>query len=234
MLDLSRVPFEPYYSKDGITIYNADCRDVLPHLPKFDLLLTDPPFSEVTHANARSNSGKEKAIDFESIDFDVVNTLLAFASKGIKRWTVSFLDWRHVARLETLEMENLEFVRFGVWMKSNPMPQITGDRPANGWDAIAYLHSKATKKKWSGGGNHGNYYGPVVSNGVHPTQKPMPFIRTIIARHSEDAETVLDPFMGSGTTLVACKLEGRQAVGIELDEKYCEIAVKRLKQGVLF
>jgi DNA modification methylase len=67
----------------------------------------------------------------------------------------------------------------------------------------------------------------------HPTQKPLPLMRWCLGLVS-DAETVLDPFAGSGTTLVAAKLEGRQAIGIEISEKYCEIAVERLRQRVLF
>ena len=67
----------------------------------------------------------------------------------------------------------------------------------------------------------------------HPTEKPIALIRWCL-NMLPDAETVLDPFAGSGTTGVACKLEGRKAVLIEADERYCEIAAQRLKQGVLF
>ena len=67
----------------------------------------------------------------------------------------------------------------------------------------------------------------------HPTQKPIPVIRWCLS-FAPDAETIVDPYLGSGTTLVAAKLEGRKAVGIELEERYCEIAANRLCQGVLF
>jgi len=66
----------------------------------------------------------------------------------------------------------------------------------------------------------------------HPNEKPTGAIIPLIRAHPGDL--VLDPFMGSGTTLVAAKLEGRKAIGIEIEEKYCEIAAKRLAQGVLF
>jgi DNA modification methylase len=68
----------------------------------------------------------------------------------------------------------------------------------------------------------------------HPTQKPEAVIRWALIQAPEDVRTVLDPFMGSGTTLVAAKRLGRKAVGIEREERYCEIAAERLQQGALF
>jgi len=68
---------------------------------------------------------------------------------------------------------------------------------------------------------------------THPTQKPVALMRWCLSLF-EDAKTIVDPFMGSGTTLVAAKLEGREAVGIEMNERYCESAAKRLSQGTLF
>jgi site-specific DNA-methyltransferase (adenine-specific) len=73
----------------------------------------------------------------------------------------------------------------------------------------------------------------IANSRVHPTQKPVALMRWCLS-FFPDAVTVLDPFMGSGTTLMAAKLEGRKAIGIELDESYCEIAAERLRQGVLF
>jgi DNA modification methylase len=67
----------------------------------------------------------------------------------------------------------------------------------------------------------------------HPTQKPEPVMRWALLQAPPDVKTVLDPFMGSGTTLVACKRLGRACVGIEIDERYCEIAARRLAQGAL-
>ena len=67
----------------------------------------------------------------------------------------------------------------------------------------------------------------------HPTQKPEELFRWCLS-FAPDAKTIFDPFMGSGTTLVAARLEGRRAVGVELEERYCEIAAKRLSQQVLF
>jgi len=75
-------------------------------------------------------------------------------------------------------------------------------------------------------------YGNRTGNILHPTEKPVSVISQLISANV--GETILDPFMGSGTTLVAAKLLGRKAVGIEIEEKYCKIAKERLAQGVLF
>jgi site-specific DNA-methyltransferase (adenine-specific) len=232
---------KPYYSHAGITIYCGDCREILPQLGKVGMILTDPPFSEYTHSNAKSNRGVGhgnkaidfKAIDFKAIDFKAIEDIFTMLAGLCDRWLVSFLDWRHIARFEQSPPEPWEFVRFGVWMKSNPMPQISADRPAHGWDGILYLHKQGIKKRWSGGGNHGNWLGPVVTDGNHPTGKPISLLLQLVDRFSEAGDTILDPFMGSGTTLRAAKDLGRKAIGIEIEERYCEIAAQRLGQEVL-
>lgn len=230
-----------FYSDASTAIVCADCRDVLPKLGKVDLVLTDPPFSEYTHANAKSNRNLgygNKAIDFKAIDFKEIGQILYLLGTICNRWVISFMDWRHIAKFEEQCPATLEFVRFGVWLKSNPMPQISADRPANGWDGIAYFHSRnlstgKIKKRWNGGGEHGNWYGPLVTDGKHPTAKPLPLVSHIVENFSDSSDIILDPFMGSGTTLRAAKDLGRKAIGIELNETYCRIAADRLAQEVL-
>jgi site-specific DNA-methyltransferase (adenine-specific) len=222
---------KPYYQDEAVTLYHADCRDVLPTLEQVDHVITDMPFSEYTHGNAKSNRGVghgNAAIDFAAIDFAAIDFILRELGGKCRRWFVGNLDWRHIAQLEQATPEPWEFVRFGVWVKTNPMPQISADRPANGWDGICYLHQKATKKRWNGGGSHGNWIGPVVTNGLHPTGKPEDFIERLITQHTDEGELILDPFAGSGTTGVVAKRMGRRCILIERDEKYCEIAARRL------
>jgi len=73
----------------------------------------------------------------------------------------------------------------------------------------------------------------IPSADEHPTQKPVELMRFFMRLHTDPADLILDPFMGSGTTLVAAKQLGRRAIGIEIEEKYCAVAVERLAQGVL-
>lgn len=215
-------------------LYLGDCMDVLPLLGKVDAVITDPPYSETTHSNAKSNKGKghgNKAIDFASMTADELDEVLAKCGEICDRWLVSTMEWRHIAKFEQEPPSGWEFVRFGVWLKTNPMPQISADRPAQGWEGIAYMHSTATKKRWNGGGQHGNYVGALVTNGDHPTGKPLPLLSQFVERFTDYGNMVLDPFMGSGTTGVAAVQMGRKFIGIERDPKYFEVACRRIEQA---
>lgn len=230
---------EPYYEQDGIVIFNADCREILPQIGTVDHVITDPPYDEITHAGARSLAREysDKAticnIDFASTNADTLRA--QFAAMQARRWLIATLDWRHVHALEKRPPAGWTFVRFGIWVKPNGAPQFTGDRPATGWEAVAILHRERRLKermRWNRGGHHAIFTHPKI-NGQHPTAKPESLLTELVCSFTDAGETILDPFMGSGTTLVAAKRLGRKAIGIELEEKYCEVAAKRLAQGAL-
>lgn len=223
-------------------LYLGDCMEVLPTLGKVDAVITDPPYGEQTHANAKSNRGSgsgRKTIDFNSLTPDELRDILRQCAALCDRWTVATMEWRHIAEFDRYPPDGLELIRFGVWVKTNPMPQISADRPAQGWEGIAYMHAKSRqKKRWNAGGAHGNYIGPVITDGNHPTGKPLPLFSGFIQNFTEQGDMVLDPFMGSGTTGVAAIQMGRKFIGIEREPAYFEIACKRIKlavaQGDLF
>jgi site-specific DNA-methyltransferase (adenine-specific) len=160
--------------------------------------------------------------------YEELRAFLGVLGPKVERWLIATMEWRHIAALEHDTPEPWEFVRFGVWVKTNPMPQISADRPANGWEGICYLHRKGTKKRWNGGGTHGNWIGPTLQNGLHPTGKPEPFVESLVTRLTDEGDLILDPFAGSGTTGVVAKRLGRRCILIERDEKYCEVAARRL------
>lgn len=223
---------EPYYQDEFCTIYHGDCREILPMIGRVDLVLTDPPYTDKTHAGMRNGHG-ENSINFESANADFVSEV--FEQCAPRRWLISSIDWRMAADIEKQPPAGLEFVRLGVWVKRNPMPQLTGDRPATGWEAIVFLHSLTTKKRWNGGSasacyDFGNARWGYFGLSLHPTEKPLPLISKLLSQFAEKDETVLDPFMGSGTTLVAAQSLGLKAIGIELEERYCAIAIERLRQ----
>ena len=215
-------------------LYLGECQNIIPLLAKSNHVITDPPYGDKTHKGARSlkgTGGGHNPIDFDCVDVDFIRYIFSMAAP--QRWLVSFIEWRHCFPLEENPPEGLEFIRMGVWVKSNPMPQLTGDRPGTGWEAIAILHP-AGKKVWNGGGasavwNHGTsrhgYFGP----SAHPTEKPMGLLNDIVKKFTDHGETVLDPFMGSGTTGVACIKLKRKFIGIERDPKYFETACKRIE-----
>lgn len=230
---------QPYYSDESVTLYHGDCRDVLPTLcdDSASLVLTDPPYASETHEGARSNRGGvvggTNVLDFGATDVDAIRTVLAEAGRVASRWTVATMDWRHVVSLENRPPEGLRFVRFGVWVKPDAMPQISGDRPSQGWEAIAFMHRLGGRMRWNGGGRSSAFVCGVQRGGVHPTQKPSSLVGELVRLCSDPGDVILDPYMGSGTTLRAAKDSGRKAIGIELEERYCEIAVRRLAQEVL-
>lgn len=122
-----------------------------------------------------------------------------------------------------------EFIRAGVWVKPNGMPQYTGDRPAMGWEAVAILHRKG-RKRWNGGGSHAVWTVPKV-HGNHPTEKPVALVSEWVRLFTDAGDVVLDPFAGSGTTGVACAKMGRRFIGIERERKHFLTACRRIEEA---
>ena len=214
----------PYFEHDGITIYHGDARSIFPRLG-LDAVLTDPPYG-ISHKhsgggnagpknpNSRRNSDRVTG-DAEPFDpawlFQYRELLLfgathyhhALPSGG--RW----IAWDKLCDREPWDsFSDVEFA----WMNRDGKDLM-----------VSYT--------WKGLIWEGSKNGKAIPRRVHPTQKPVSVMAWCLDLF--DAETVCDPYMGSGTTLVAAKLAGRRAVGIEIEERYCEIAANRLLQGVL-
>ena len=207
---------EPYYDRDGITIYHGDCLEILPHLTA-DVVVTDPPYG----IGYRSGHDGELAREIAG-DEDV--RLRDFAL-GLGLPTACFATWRCSP-------------------PSPPKGQLIWKKNAGGMGDLTFPWKTDYEVCWIFGVGWSGHRGssvltastvPTWNSGkakrVHPHEKPVDLLQQIVAKAPPG--TILDPFMGSGTTLVAAKLEGRKAIGIELEERYCEIAVKRLAQGVL-
>ena len=214
------------------TLYLGDCREILPTLPKVDAVITDPPYAERTHINARTiktNRDGVRLVTFDSLgDTEFVghvDSMLAAA----RRWVVITCDHAHAALL----FSKPEFVRLGAWVKHAPMPQITADRPGSGHESIAILHAQG-KKRWNGGSKAGIWTHTVIKDpgsSFVPTQKPLPLLLDLVADFTDPEETVLDPFTGSATTGVACMNLGRRFIGIEKDASRFDIACRRIEDA---
>lgn len=237
----------PYWqSRDGrAVLYHGDSIEVLPTLAadSVGICITDPPFAEETHKGARTSKGAkskrdaEVLIDFAPLSPEQIAARFAEVARVLRGWLIATVDWRHVHPLETNPPAGLEFIRFGVWTKWNGAPQKTGDRPAAGWEAVVHLH-RPGRKRWNGGGRPAVYRHGVELNGEWATQKPLPLIREFLHLFAQPGDVVLDPFCGSGTTLVAALDRGHTAIGIDISEKALAIARRRceevLNQGSLF
>ena len=224
----------PYYSDDRVTLYHGDCREVLASMADQSVaaVLTDPPYTERTHSKARTPE-RVGVSAFGAITDADLRAFLTEASRVSLGWVVATLDYRHAVEFDNDPPEGLRVLRLGVWVKTNPTPQLTGDRPAQGWESIAYMHRADRRSKWHGGGGHGNYVAPIPPSEGHPTAKPLPLVSQWVRWFTNPGDVVLGPFAGSGPTLRAAGDEGRRAIGVEIEERYCEIAARRLAQDVL-
>ncbi len=206
---------KPYYEHAGITIYNADCREVIPGLPKVDLVLTDPPYGISYDA---SHSKYLNGVDRGSAEWDIgpfdPSPVLVLGLPTIM-WggncfssslppSVGWLCWVKTARDGAdIRQADMELA----WTNCIKRPRVFHHL----WIG-AYRASESGFRNW------------------HPTQKPEALMRWCLTL--VESSSVLDPYMGSGTTLVAAKAAGLTAIGIEIDESYCEVAAKRLRQEV--
>ena len=233
---------KPYYADDSVTLYHGDCREVLASLDdqSIDCVITDPPYSDRTHEMTRSNSNGAKrhgnrvlsgTFGFDSITAEDLSEVMTECGRISRRWVVANMDYRHAFAFTETPPRGLRLLRVGVWVKTNPNPQISGDRPAQGWEAIAYMHRTDLRPSWNGGGRAANFVMPNAQNHGHPTTKPLDMVRQFVQWFTNPGDVILDPFSGSGTTLRAAVDEGRRAIGVELDERYCEVIAKRLAQG---
>lgn len=197
----------------------GDCMDILPTLGRVDAVVTDPPYQEKTH------KGSLEAIDFAPLkSHDIAKNLLGISSG----WVIAFCEFEQLGKYQDAAGD--EYIRGGVWDKITAMPQITGDRPAQWGEAICFMHRKG-KKRWNGGGKAAHYRVGHEGDKQHPTQKPVRLLSEIIRDFTQPDDLILDPFMGSGTTGVACAKMGRKFIGIELDPKYFDIACKRIEEA---
>ena len=234
---------KPYYQEDGITIYHGDCRDILPHLEPVDLVLTDPPYGE-----NQAEWDKQKPPD---VIWDLIVSAMNDGSclyywgfwghadwilinaKRVGLFPQSQLTWWF--RTGRPEKKAYREDTESCWYFSLGEPKIF-----NAEDYLEPYEDESNYKRYNRIGKHpGTVF--IASrilhnhpeNYNHPTQKPLSVIRKLVGISSDQNSTILDPFMGSGTTLVAAQQLGRSAIGIEIEERYCEIAIERLRQGVL-
>jgi site-specific DNA-methyltransferase (adenine-specific) len=226
---------KPYYERDGIVIYHGDCREILPKMWA-DAVITDPPYGIGLI---------KKTSDYrDSQHFDEGESLKA---------SVLYEDGPgHVRQLIAdtmpliLESASRAMVFPGPAMLwAYPEPRAIGcvftpngaGRSAWGFQCMhPVLFYGSDPYLVDGKGGRPNSFRteqPNTENIDHPCPKPLPWMRWAVTRASREGETILDPFMGSGTTLRAAKDLGRKAIGIEIEERYCEIAAKRLSQEVL-
>ena len=245
-----------YYDHDGITIYNANCRDILPKLGPVDLVLTDPPYGHNNNNSGDLISRWEAALGLgdyvpERDNRPIANDDPESCSELIQ-WFFSELP-----RLLNPGAcccccgggggPDPQFARWSLWLDAHvPFKMcIIWDKGPLGmgwhyrrdWECILVAQKGGKKITWNGGNTTSNIIRDIPRiiprSDQHPTPKPIKLMSRFISWHTNPGDTVLDPFMGCGPTLIAAKNLGRKAIGIEISKEYCDIAVERLKQCAL-
>jgi site-specific DNA-methyltransferase (adenine-specific) len=242
---------KPYYKHGGITIYHGDCFDVLPSLHGVGALVTDPPYS--SGGAFRGDRMGSTLAKYVSSDAEAQRTGTAFSGdnrdqRSFMAWcslwlnasrhacesgaTVAcFTDWRQLPTMtDALQAGGWVWRGVGVWSKKFGRPRAGGFSGACEF-LVWGTHGPLQEHKAYPSGIV-ECSSPPTSEREHITQKPEAVMAWAMSNVSIGA-LVLDPFMGSGSTLVAAKSRNLSAVGIETEEKYCEIAAKRLSQEVL-
>lgn len=213
MRGASNTPSVPYYQDDLVTLYHGDCREIMPELDA-DVVVTDPPYGVGMVAFdddfVAGVEGFELAPGVRAAVFHSPRRVVEFVN-AVPSWSFERLLWMH---------------------KSADM-----GHPWRGW----FMHSEAilifsrSRDDWPDPPTYrGDMYeiGPWGKVG-HPNAKPPSVVGDIITKLATPDDLVLDPFAGAGTTLFAAKTRGRRAIGIEIEERYCEIAAKRCSQETL-
>ncbi len=211
----------PYYEKDEIVIYHGDCREILPMLEPVDLVLTDPPYGIGEAAGRNKSRGLlAPSKDYGDARWDDTRIDVHLANQVLSAGTTVIWFGGNYYELDATSC-------WLIWDKDNGETDFADCEMA--WTNMPKA-VRLFRWRWSG-----MLQGDMKAKEFryHPTQKPVPVMRWCIEQAPVTAKTILDPFMGSGTTLRAAKDLGRKAIGIEIEERYCEIAANRLAQEVM-
>jgi len=197
------VGIKPYHQEEAGVIWCADCRDILPKLPKVDLVLTDPPYNTgklITNLKSKISWKQDTwKWDKEIDSFDFICPSITFVPPN----KIKDFDRLLVAVKNQTSCSRNVSPRYGCQFLV-----VKGKLPLT------------FELDWF-------QYDPVY-NGIHPTEKSLKLMKWLVRLGSLKNQVILDPFLGSGTTAIAAKELNRKFIGIEIDEEYCRIAVRRL------
>ena len=239
----------PYYEHNGITIYHGDVFDVIDEVESFDALITDPPYSSggmfrsdrVNRSTVQKYTDNSQWMDLPDFTGDnrdqrgfLVWCGLWLGAARIKATPsancLTFTDWRQLPTLtDALQVGGWIWLGMGAWNKPNGRPN-TG-RFCNDLEYVLHarngpMHSECEYRP------RALFESTIPSDREHITQKPISVMEWLMG-FTPKGGIAFDPFMGSGTTLVAAKNLGRRAIGSDIDEYWCEIAANRLSQEVM-
>jgi DNA modification methylase len=213
---------KPYYEEASGVLYCANCLDILPQIPDkaVDLVLTDPPYGKkwARGLNAIGNSNQHSR-KLSEVKWDIKPLQECF--DNIIRTSQQWIIWGGNYFTNYLPTTNCVLA----WDKdSNPnMPFADFEIAWTSFNSVSRMFRLRNR----------GFVSDSKDGRFHPTQKPSELIDWVLRKYSKNTDTIFDPFLGSGTTAVAAKQLGRKWVGIEISQKYCDIAIQRLQQEIL-
>lgn len=221
-------------------LYNRDSLQFMKEIPanSVDAIITDPPYN-ISRDNNFTTMGRA-GIDFGEWDKDFdLTSWIKVAEPLLKKGgnIVIFNSWKNMTNItKSLEENGFEVKDLIRWKKTNAMPRNRDRRFITDYEVAVWAVKKGGK--WTFNRLSDTYEIPEIVGGLtpksekieggHPTQKPIYVMKWLIERLTNEGDVVLDPFMGSGTTGVACKNLNRKFIGVELDENYYNIAYNRI------
>jgi site-specific DNA-methyltransferase (adenine-specific) len=222
------------------TLYLADCLQVLPTLAGIDHIISDPPYEDEIHkAVGRVNrvraSGDGRTVpDFgfggiNSIRHEIAELFVQAAAGWLLLFTLAegVRAWR-----DDIQAAGGKWDTTLAWVKPDAMPRFNGQGAARGFETIVTAWCGKGYRSWNGGGKRGIFEYSCHGRGrTHPTQKPVQLMKELVTLYTNPGQLVCDPFMGSGTTGVACAALGRRFIGIEQDPKHFETACRRIEEA---
>ena len=231
-------------NKKNYKLYMGDCLEVMDDLinfeVKFDAVITDPPYN-ISRKNNFKSMGRA-GIDFGEWDKDFdLTSWISYCEPLLKKGgnIVIFNDWKNMSYIvNALEINGFDIKDLIRWKKTNPMPRNRDRRFITDYEVAVWAVKKGGK--WTFNRLSDTYERPEIISkitsksekifGGHPTQKPIEVMEWVINRLSNVGDLIFDPFMGSGTTGVACLKTNRKFVGVDNDEKSFNMSCERLKR----
>lgn len=223
------------------TLYQGDCVEVMGSLEQVDHVISDPPYEQLMqdlHASVklrRVDGGAERReLTFAGID-QIREPLLKQVKRVNSGWLIAFCNvegvwfWR-----SAIIGAGLKFKTTCIWVKPDATPKLNGQGPALAYECATATWCGKGHARWNAGGKRGVYTHLTNQrdrDGRHPTEKPVPLMAEIVHDFTNSGQTILDPFMGSGTTGVACVKTGRNFIGIEMDPKWFDVACERIAKA---
>jgi len=238
---------------DGIIgnarLIQGDCLEVMTgwlkagepqDFPQFAAVITDPPYEAEAHKPQKRpppsgtpyGDAPRLDIGFAPMTDELRREAAALIFAHCAGWALIFCQVEAAGLWRTAMVKpGGRYRRTMIWVKTDAMPQMSGNGPAQGYECISTSWCGMGRSTWNGGGKLGVYTGAksLERDGHHPTEKPIWLMQALIADFTQPGDTILDPFMGSGTTGVAAIRAGRKFVGIEKDPEHYATAVRRMR-----